>query len=225
MDVLEAIFTRRSVRKFSDTAVEMEKIGIILDAGRYAPSAGNLQAWKFILVTDAEKRKQIAEASLQQSWMAVAPVHIVVCSEPEKAEQFYGIRGERLYSVQGCAACVQNMLLACHAEGLASCWVGAFEEEALKRILGLPDSIRPQAVLPIGYSAEHPRHATRQPLYDKVSVESYGSHVKDIQHVFGYHSARLQRYLQSTKAFATGEDKRLSRAWEKSKSLFSRRKN
>ena len=85
MDVLEAIRTRRSVRKYRDIPVEWEKVGLILDAGRLAPSSGNLQNWKFIVITDKNARHQISEACLEQQWMAKAPVHIVIVAEPETA--------------------------------------------------------------------------------------------------------------------------------------------
>jgi nitroreductase len=226
MDALECILSRRSARKFSDIPVEWEKIGILLEAGISAPSAGNLQNWRFIVVTDASKRHQLAEASLQQWWMETAPVHIVVCSEPEKAEQFYGIRGERLYSVQNCAAAVQNILLAANALGLASCWVGAFEEDMVKRAVGIPDSARPQAIVPVGYSHESPRKTSRQALYDKVFIENFGSRVKDIQHVMGYHSAKVQKILQSGKDLVEGKyNKRLAKPFNRGMELFSRLKN
>ena len=88
--------------------------------------------WKFILIRDKDTINKLAEAALQQLWIASAPFIIVVSSETEKLNQFYGVRGERLYSIQNCAAAIQNMLLAAHALGLASCWVGAFDENIIK---------------------------------------------------------------------------------------------
>lgn len=221
MDVLECIFTRRSVRKFSDAPVEWEKVGILVEAAAHAPSSGNLQNWKFVVVTDKNKRAEIAESALQQRWIAKAPVHIVVCAEPEKVEQFYGIRGERLYSIQNCGAAIENLLLAAHELGLAGCWVGAFEEEMLKRVLGIPDNIRPQAIVPIGYPDEKPKETPRAPLYDKVYMGSWGAHTKDIQHVFGYHSARVQRALQHGKDVLEGKySDRISKGLQKGKEFF-----
>ncbi|MFH0978245.1 MAG: nitroreductase family protein [Candidatus Woesearchaeota archaeon] len=221
MDVLECIHTRRSVRKFTEAPVEWEKVGICIEAAIQAPSSGNLQSWKFVVVTDAEKRKQIGEASLQQHWIAVAPVHVVVCAEPEKVEQYYGIRGERLYSVQNCAAAIENFLLAAHAQGLSSCWIGAFEEEMLKRILDIPDYIRPQAILPLGYAAEVAKKTPRAPLYDKVYPNSWGAHTADINHVFGYHSAKVQKAIQTGKDFVDGKyNKKIGNSFTKGKEFF-----
>ena len=111
MDVFEAIRTRRSIRKYKDKPVPWDNIVTIMQAGKYAPSAGNLQNWKFIYVKTDDKRSAIAKACLGQEWMEIAPVFIVVVAEPEKAERHYGTRGARLYTTQACAAAIQNMLL------------------------------------------------------------------------------------------------------------------
>ena len=94
MEVLEAIKSRRSIRKYLDKPVEWELIANILDAGRYAPCAGNLQNWKFVAVTDEGRKKSIAEACLRQLWMEQAPVHIVIFAEVEKFERYYGKQGK-----------------------------------------------------------------------------------------------------------------------------------
>ena len=87
MEVFECIRTRRSVRKFLQMPVEWDKVGAILDCGRYTPSAGNLQNWQFMVVIDPDKRKKIAEAAAQQYWMADAPIYIVICIKPEITEK------------------------------------------------------------------------------------------------------------------------------------------
>ena len=129
MEALECIYTRRSIRKYLSQHVEWEKVGNILEAGRVAPSAGNLQNWRFIVVMDRGKREKIAELCLGQHWMSSAPVHIIICSQPGTCKRFYGTRGEKLYCIQNCAAVAENMLLAAHAQGLGGCWVSAFDED------------------------------------------------------------------------------------------------
>ncbi|MBU0756946.1 MAG: nitroreductase family protein [Nanoarchaeota archaeon] len=184
MDIFEAIATRRSIRKFMDVQVPMELIGTIIDAGRYAPSSGNVQNWRFVLVVQKDSIKAIAEACMQQYWIADAPIVIVVCAETEKLTQFYGVRGERLYAVQNASAAIQNMLLAAHGLGLASCWVGSFDENMIRRQLSIPDSIRAQAILPIGYPDEvvpAPFHFT---LENVCYFETYNSRVVNIDRVF-----------------------------------------
>ena len=198
MEVLECIKTRRSTRKFLDVPVEWDKVGTIVDAGRSAPTSGNLQNWKFIVVLDQDKRKEIAEACLKQFWMERAPVHIIVCAEPEKAKRFYGIRGERLYSIQNCAASVENMLLTAHSLGLGSCWVGAFDEDMLRRSLGIPDYARPQAVIPIGYPAEKVPTPMQYQLENLVFMEAWNRKF-DLDSYLGYTSATVRDLIEKGK--------------------------
>jgi len=198
MEVLECIKTRRSTRKFLDVPVEWDKVGTIVDAGRSAPTSGNLQNWKFIVVLDQDKRKEIAEACLKQFWMERAPVHIIVCAEPEKAKRFYGIRGERLYSIQNCAASVENMLLTAHSLGLGSCWVGAFDEDMLKRSLGIPDYARPQAIIPIGYPAEKVPTPMQYQLENLVFMEAWNRKF-DLDTYLGYTSATVRDLIEKGK--------------------------
>ncbi|NTV24060.1 MAG: nitroreductase family protein [Nanoarchaeota archaeon] len=183
MNVFEAIATRRSIRKFTSQDVPMEILGVVLDAGRYAPSAGNIQNWRFVLVKNQDNRAKIAEACMQQMWIGEAPVILVVCSEIEKIRQFYGIRGERLYAIQNVAACIENMLLTAHSLGLASSWIGAFDEAMLRRVVNIPEEIRPQAVIPIGYPDEVVPAPTHYMLENVCFFESYGSRVKNIERV------------------------------------------
>lgn len=183
MNVFEAVATRRSIRKFTSQDIPMEILGVVLDAGRYAPSAGNIQNWRFILVKDPANKQRIAEACMQQLWIAEAPMVLVVYAETEKIKQFYGIRGERLYSVQNCSAAIQNMLLTAHALGLGSCWISAFDEDMLKRALGIPGDLRPQAVLPIGYPDEIVPAPTRIDMEDLCFHEGYGNRYKNIERI------------------------------------------
>ena len=183
MNVFEAIATRRSIRKFTVQDVPMEILGIIMDAGRYAPSTNNIQNWRFVIVKNPESKQRLAEASLQQMWIAEAPVIIVVCAETEKIKRFYGVRGERLYAVQNCAAAIQNMLLTAHALGLAATWVGAFDETMLARTIGIPEDVRPQAIIPIGYPDETVPAPTHYTLENVCYFESYGNRIINIERV------------------------------------------
>jgi nitroreductase len=173
MDVFEAIKSRRSIRKYLDKPLIWDDVHKIIDAGRLAPSAGNLQNWKFVVVLDQGKREAIAEACLQQNWMITAPVHIIIVSEPDKAERHYGIRGERLYSVQNCAAAAQNMILTAQSLGLGTCWVGAFDEDMVKKIAGIPPEARPQIILTLGYPDEKPPKPIRHPVTHVLYVNKW----------------------------------------------------
>jgi nitroreductase len=200
METLDCITWRRSVRKYKPDIVEFDKIGDIIYAAMHAPSSGNLQNWKFIIVDDAGARKALSEACMRQLWMTQAPYHIVVCGEHEKAEQFYGIRGDRLYTIQNCAAAVQNMLLAAYDLGLGSCWVGAFNEEEVRDICGIPGNIRPQAIVTIGYPAEEPKDPPwKHEIYTVAFLNGYGGRMKDPDHVLGYHSKKVHNAVNFAK--------------------------
>jgi len=183
MDVYDCIRTRRSVRKFMDADVAMDQIGAIIDSGRFAPCAGNIQNWKFILVKNQSIKEKVAAAAFQQHWIAKAPVIIVVCGTVDKLEQYYGVRGERLYSIQNCAAAVENMLLTIHSLGLGSCWVSAFDETILRRALEIPEDVRPQAILPIGHPDEKVPEPPNYTAEDVTFFERYGNKVAKFDNV------------------------------------------
>jgi nitroreductase len=154
VDIFEAIEKRRSVRSFAvDKEVAEEIIEEILRCGCLAPSAGNVQPWRFIVVRDTELKRALAAAALGQDFVAKAPVVIVVCADLSAHSLSYGQRGVELYSIQDTAAAAQNMLLAATALGLGTCWVGAFREEEAARVLGLVKDMRPLALILVGYEA------------------------------------------------------------------------
>ena len=219
MDTFEAILTRRSIRKFKDESVDWDKVGDILEAGLAAPSAGNLQNWKFIVVQDEEKRKAIAEACLEQYWMQNAAIHIVIVSEVQKARQFYGVRGERLYAVQNCAAAAENMLIAAHSLGLGACWVGSFDEDKVRKICRVPDYVRAEAVLAIGIPNETVPPPNKYRLHDMVHLESWESKIKDPLWIMKEHAWSVENKL---KRQAKKVDKKMSTLAEKTHSILDR---
>ncbi len=202
MEVFDCIKSRRCVRKFLSKEVVWDKIATIIDAGRMAPSAGNLQNWKFIVVLDADKKNNVAEACLKQHWIAEAAAIIVMVGEPEKARRFYGERGASIYTAQNCAAAAENMLLEATALGLGSCWVGAFNEEAVRRTLGMPDDVTPSIIIPIGYSAEKPEEPAKFPLENVAYFQGWRSKIRDMPAYIDYHSIALQRNIAKGKEFA-----------------------
>jgi nitroreductase len=208
MDALECIATRRTIRKFLDIPVEFEKVGNVLDAGRYAPSAGNLQDWKFILVTDDKMRQEVSKACVEQFWLATAPVIIIVCTEPERTKRFYGKSGEK-YSIQNGAAVIQNMLLAAHAEGLGSCWVGAFEDEAIKRLFSIPDDVLVQAIVPLGYPDEKVPMPLRYTLENVTYIEAWGNRIKDLAAYYEWYGEHVQKAINKGKEMVKGFARRL----------------
>lgn len=158
METLECIKKRRSVRRFRRKQIPLDDLLKILDAGRLAPSAGNIQGWIFVVVRDKEKKKKIAEAAFHQMWMAEAPAIIVVCSDISRYKLYYGERGEKLYSIMDASAAAENMLLAARDLGYGSCWVSAFDESKIKEILKIPEekSVRPLILIPVGIPISWP---------------------------------------------------------------------
>lgn len=172
MEVEEAIRTRRSIRHFSKREIPLEWVKEIIELGNLAPSAGNLQARDFVVVTDEKKKRKIANAALNQNFIAEAPIVIVVCANYDRIAP-YGERGKELYVLHDTGAAIQNVLLAVHARNLGAVWVGAFREEPVASILGLPNHIRPVAVIPIGFPAEAPSHRRRRSLEEIIHYEGW----------------------------------------------------
>lgn len=172
MDSSEAIKGRRSVRKFKEKEVRKEIIEELLVSAQMAPSAGNLQARDFIVVSDRTTRQKLTKAALGQSFIEQAPVVIVAVANIERSSRIYRSRGE-LYAVQDAAAGVMNLLLDAHSRGLATCWVGAFDESAVSEILSLPRKARPVAIIPLGYPDEMPTAPPRMDLEKVVHWEKW----------------------------------------------------
>ncbi len=210
MNTLDNIYNRRSVRKFKDIPVEMEKIGKILDAGRLAPSAGNLQDWKFILIKKPETIEKIAKACLEQYWIATAPVVIVVCTDPSKTESHYGKKG-KTYTYHNGAAAAMSMILAAQNLSLASCWVGAFEEEMLKRTLNIPNGIIIHAVLPIGYAAEKPPEPAKFTLEDVAFIETFDNRIKDVPAYYQWYAEHVRKVAEKGKELIKKFSEKLSK--------------
>jgi len=199
MELLDAINRRRSIRKYLDRPVEFEKLTTIIDAARKAPSAGNLQNWAFIMVTERSLIKQISEYCVEQYWVQTAPVLIIVCALPEKHEMYYGLRGKRLYNIQDCAAAIENLLLAATDLGLGSCWIGAFEEDKIRSALVIPPDVRPQAIVTLGYSDEVPVERSLVPIENIAFFNRYGMRVEKLHIVLRDYSVEWQKQHENLK--------------------------
>ena len=209
MDALDVIFNRRSIRKFKDIPVEMEKLGKILDAGRLAPSAGNLQDWKFIIVKKPETIQEVAKACLEQYWINTAPVLIIVCTDPSRTVEHYGDRGET-YSYHNGAAAAMSMIFAAFGQDLATCWVGAFEDMMIKRTLKIPDGVIVHTILPIGYPAEKPPAPSKFTIENVTFLESYGNRIKDPAAYFQHYAEHVRAAAKKGKEFVKTISKKLS---------------
>ena len=150
MTVEEAIRKRYSVRNYSDKPVENEKIAALLEAARLAPSAGNRQEWRFVVVTDKGKRGQLVEASAGQKFVGEAPVVLVCCAETD----FHKMRSGYECYLFDVAIAIDHITLRATELGLGTCWIGAFYEDQVKKILNIPENIRVVELLTVGYPAE-----------------------------------------------------------------------
>ncbi len=152
MELDDAIKERSSVRKFSTKKPDWRDVIECIDACRYAPMAGNNFTLKFIVIDDKEKIQKIAEAC-QQDFVSQVHYIVVACSQPSRTLNAYGKRGETFVRQQAGSA-IQNFLLKITEKNLATCWVGYFVEEQIKRILKIPENVQVEAVFPIGYKSQ-----------------------------------------------------------------------
>jgi nitroreductase len=171
MDIFEAVKQRHSVRAYQRREVEAEKLQRILEAADAAPSAGNRQAYEIVLVRDAERKRRLVKAAWDQTFIAEAPVVLVFLAAPERNRDRYAERGEQLYSVQDATIACAYAELAATALGLNCCWVGAYDDAAVAAAVGASGSLRPVAVLPVGYAAEERQLRPRRALDDLVHHE------------------------------------------------------
>lgn len=177
-DIFAVIADRHTVKRFSLRPVELDKILQIIQAGALAPSSGNIQNWSFIIVTDVAKIRAMHAYSMQQEPFLSAMAAIIVCGDIQYGHTMYGVRGQRLYTIQNCAAAVENMLLASQALGLGTCWVGAFDEDALASAFSIPaQQHRPQAVVLLGYPEVYKQEKERKPLENLVYFNKFGNKV------------------------------------------------
>ena len=178
MDVLEAMQKRFSCRTYLNKEVKDETLYKILEYANYAPSAGNLQTWRFIIVKDKNKKEGLAEACVKQDFMIDAPVLIVICGDEAHMQRFYKTKGS-LYCIQECAAVTQNILLAATELGLVSCWIGAFDANMVKKTLDIPENMIQYSIVSIGYTNEKSSDKKTYDLNTKTYFNTYGSHIDD----------------------------------------------
>jgi nitroreductase len=167
MNVMEAIKKRCSVRGYQNRPVEREKADKILEAARLAPSASNRQEWRFVVVQDRDTRQRLMKAAKNQAFVGEAPVVIACCA---KTDNHIMTCGQMCYPIDTAIA-IEHMALEAAEEGLGTCWVGAFYEDQVKEILGIPQDIRVVELLALGYPDKP--SSTRK---DRLSIEEIVMH-------------------------------------------------
>lgn len=151
MDTIEAILTRRSIRAYTDQPIPSETINLLLRAAMQAPSAGNQQAWQFIVLTERNRLNALAEVLPYGKMLTTAPLGIIVCGDLE-------IEKSTGYWIQDCSAATQNILLAAHGLGLGAVWLGVTPREErvreVRKVMGMPETVIPLCAIAVGYPAE-----------------------------------------------------------------------
>ncbi|NYT01484.1 MAG: nitroreductase family protein [Methanosarcinales archaeon] len=161
MDLKQALEGRRSVRRYQRRPLSREIITDLLQAAECAPSAGNLRARRYVVVTREEMRRALSLAAFGQSHIARAPALVVVCADPPRSSRRYGDRGG-LYAVQDADAAIMCLILAAHDRGLGACWNGAFDDHLVRDILGLEEGVLPVAIISLGWPDESPPASSRE---------------------------------------------------------------
>jgi len=173
MELTDAIKNRRSIRTYKKQEIPQELVNQLIEAARLAPSAGNAQSWSFVIISEQENKQALSEAAFNQRSIIEASAVLVVCADENRAKESYGDRGKTLYCLQDTAAATQNILLTACSLGLGTCWVGAFREEEIRKVIKAPSEMRPVALIPVGYPKESPRARSRRPAIEVMHKETF----------------------------------------------------
>ncbi|MBI2105529.1 nitroreductase family protein [Candidatus Woesearchaeota archaeon] len=178
MDVYDCMKKVCSTRSYLSKDVTNRNVAKILNAAHFAPSSGNIQNWRFIVVRDKDKKKEIARVCMDQLWIQEAPVVIIVCSDNSNIKLHYE-KNWKKYSRENCAAAIQNLIVEAENIGLSSCWVRNFNELRIANTLKIPDSVSVEAVITIGYSKHRPIEKKHK-IEELVFFENYGNRTRGI---------------------------------------------
>jgi nitroreductase len=170
MDALDAIMSRRSIRRFTERAPSQREVGTLLEAAMQAPSAHNHQPWYFVVIDQRELLDAVPAFHPHAQMLPGAPLAVMVCGDTGEVDKFG-------YLIQDCSAATENLLLAAHALGLGAVWLGIYPRDermaGMKKLLGLPETILPFALIALGYPAET-KAAARRFNPERVFRNSWG---------------------------------------------------
>ncbi len=171
LDLFEAIRQRFSVREYLSDPVPEDKLMRVMEAARLAPSASNAQEWRFVVVTDAAKRKALSAAAQGQGFVAQAPAVIVACAQTDERIMACG---QPAYTID-VAIALEHIALQATAEGLGTCWVGAFNESKARKVIEAPEQVRVVQLMPLGFPATSPRPKSRKDMSEILMFEKWGA--------------------------------------------------
>jgi len=164
---------RRTYKNFLSKKISKLKLSQILNAITHAPNAGNLQNWRLIVIENKETKEKLVKASYDQEWIGQCPVIIVVCSDNEEIERYFGKKNSKKFGTQGCAAGMQNMLLKAEELNIASSWCAISNEKIIREILKIPENIHLEAIICLGYSSEKPLAPIRTEISNLIHYEEW----------------------------------------------------
>lgn len=172
-ECISLLKSRQSIRKFKDEMIPDADIEKIIEIGLKAPSAGNCQPWRIVIIKDKSKIQQLAEAAHGQSVVSSCSVLLAIIAVPQESAERYGERGSTFYVIQDTAALTYSLLLGAHFKGFGACWVGAFSDEKVSEILHTPLGYRPVALIPIGVPDESPELRKRKKSSEIIVHEQF----------------------------------------------------
>jgi nitroreductase len=169
MDFLELVKTRYACRSYEPRPVEQDKLLRVLEAVRLAPSGSNRQAWKFVVIHDQDVKRRLVRACANQRFIATAPVVVAGVGLMPDRIMSCGIPADPV----DVAIAMEHLSLAATAEGLATCWIGAFSQDEVREVLGVPDTAKVIELMTIGYPADSLRAKTRKPLSEIIAIDRW----------------------------------------------------
>jgi nitroreductase len=178
MDLDRCIKTRCSTRSYLKKDISWDKLTEIIDSIKYAPSSGNLQNWKLIIIRDKEVKSEIAKICTDQSWVENAPALIVICNDESEVKRMFGKKAE-VFAIQNCAAGIQNILLKANSLNIDSCWIRTYNVDRLRHILRIPDKIKVEAIISLGYAKRKPDLQQKLGLEKIVFFDEWGKKLKN----------------------------------------------
>jgi nitroreductase len=217
MNTFNTIKSRRSVRQFKNQAIELDDLLMMAEMGMHAPTSGDLQDIRFIIVRDKGTISKVSDLCLEQWWMTSAPALIIVCSQPALQAEWYGERGRHVFSAQNAGAAIQNVLLAGTDLGLSTCWVGGYDQEAIDGLFGVDNGSRVEGVIVVGYEAEKPLKKNVNDILQSVYFEKYGNSKIDLDLLNKDYSKKLEKKLKEVDVKAESFQEKMKKHLEQAK--------
>lgn len=173
MELFETIKKRRTIRSYQMKAAESDKLEKILEAANQAPSAGDNQGYEIVVVEDPLLLDQLWKSIHFQTFSKPSQLALVFCSNDKRSDPKFGQRGKELFCIQDATIAAAYSQLAATSLGLVTGWLGSFNEDEVRKLIGAPAYIKPVAVISLGYSAEDPAATTRRSLSDLVHRDKF----------------------------------------------------